>query len=61
MISEPERDDTKHRVDAKIDSLLEKLNSLSDQVDNVAEQLARADSATVRRVFQEREGGKGGG
>lgn len=61
MTSELERDDTKHRVDRKIDILLEKLNSLSDQVDNVAERLARADAANVRRVFQERQVGTGDG
>lgn len=45
-------EDTEHRVDAKVDILLEKLNYLSAQVDKVSETLAKADAAAVRRAFQ---------
>jgi len=57
----PPPSDTQERVDTKIDALLEKLNALSEQVDTVAEQLTRRDAAAVRKVFEERERGAGGG
>jgi hypothetical protein len=50
-----EQDDTKRRVDAKIDTLMEKLAALSKQVDTAAERLTREDAARVRRAFQEKE------
>jgi hypothetical protein len=52
----PLPDDTKRRVDAKIDTLMEKLAVLSKQVDTAAERLTREDAARVRRAFQEKEG-----
>lgn len=54
-------DDTKRRVDAKIDTLMDKLDSLSAQVDTVAEKLAKADAEAIRRAFQERQKGHDGG
>lgn len=50
-------DDTKHRVDAKIDAAVDKLNTLSAQIEAAAERLARDDAARVRRAFQERDQG----
>lgn len=50
-------DDTKRRVDARIDPLIEKLDALIKQVDTAAEQFAREDAARVRRAFRERDQG----
>lgn len=48
-------DDTKHRVDAKIDTLMSKLEALTAQVDEAVGHLANVDAESVRRVFQERQ------
>lgn len=54
-------DDTKRRVDAKIDTLMDKLDSLSQQVDTVADRLAKADAEAIRRAFQQKQKGDSGG
>lgn len=52
MTSDPVREGL---VDSKIDDLLAKLTTLGGQVNQVAEVLARADAAAVRRAFQAKE------
>jgi hypothetical protein len=51
----PSQDDTKHRVDAKIDTLMDKLEALTAQVDEAVGHLAHVDAESVRRAFQERQ------
>ncbi len=61
MMSESEKD-TGQRVDERIDSVLARLKTLSEQVDSVAEVLTRKDAETVRRKFHVgEEGGSSGG
>lgn len=55
MNGPPAPDDTKRRVDAKIDAAVEKMNALSAQIEAAAERLAREDAARVRQVFSERD------
>lgn len=52
--------DVEHRVDSRIDTLMEKLDALSMQVDIAAERLAREDITRVRRALRQKKDEEGG-
>jgi len=55
MTQEPMSDGRESLVDSKIDALLAKMSALGNQVNQVAEVLARADAAAVRRAFRAKQ------
>jgi hypothetical protein len=56
-----EENDLTHKVNVKIDDVLELLNTLIPKVATLTEKLAKADAKAVRDAFDQKQGANDGG